>query len=85
MSNPSTRAKFRVSHVEPHFSTGANGERTHVSTTISLHAVYTGSDENKQFWKLTPSGQIGLSVVSPEVAERFTPGAEFYVDFTPAT
>lgn len=68
------RAKFRVNSIE----TDVNG------STVKMSPVTSGSDENKTFFKWTPSGDLRMGVVNPEVAEVFKPGVEFYVDFTPA-
>ena len=39
------------------------------------------TDENKQFWKWTPSGKIQFTSIN---ADRFQPGVDYYVDITPA-
>jgi hypothetical protein len=54
------------------------------SFKLSLRAVYSGSEENKAFFKATPGGQIEMSTVNPAAGTPFVPGKEFYVDFTPA-
>ena len=41
--------------------------------------VTTGSDENKQFFASTPTGSLKLGVLRND---QFTPGKEYYVDFT---
>jgi len=51
--------------------------------TIELAPVYSGSDENKQFFAATPGGSVHLYCVNPDAAAQFKPGTEFYVDFTP--
>lgn len=68
------RAKFKVESVT-HREQGAS---------IKLQPVTAGSKENEQFFKWTPYGGIDIGTVNPEAAAQFTPGAEFYVDFTPA-
>ncbi|MDE2096190.1 MAG: hypothetical protein KGL39_03020 [Patescibacteria group bacterium] len=67
-----TRAKFVCNFKSP------DGQQ------ISLSAVYTGSDENKQFFASTPGGLIQLNVLNPDAAATFEQGKEYYVDFTPA-
>jgi len=69
------RCKFRVSSVEHH----EGGNRS-----IKLMTVYGDSPENKAFFASTPSGAITVSLVKPEVAAQFEPGAEFFVDFIEA-
>jgi hypothetical protein len=68
------RAKFKVQSVTQH--EGA-------VCSIELAAVTGGSDENKSFWKWTPSATIKMQCLNPEASEQFVPGAEVYVDFTP--
>lgn len=69
------RAKFTVSQV----SKGLYGH------SVRLMPVTGGTDENRSFFKATPAGQVELSGVTEEIVELFgEPGAEFYVDFTPA-
>lgn len=63
------RAKFRVEGVTKH------GEE---HTTIRLRAVTTGSEENKKYWKYTPSGDMTMTVMSHVVAD-FKPDQEYYI------
>jgi len=42
------------------------------------------SEENKQFFASTPSGQITLSILRPEAVTWFEKGKKYYVDFTSA-
>ena len=70
------RAKFKVRRVPKFEGDGAK---------VILTAVHSGSEENKTFFKYTPSASIDLQTVNPEAAAQFTPGKEFYVDFTEAT
>jgi hypothetical protein len=68
------RAKFRVSEVA----------KTEYGSRVQLRAVTSGSEENKAFFKATPSAELNMSTINEEAAAQFAPGAEFYVDFTPA-
>lgn len=74
------RAKFYVTSVEPN---GAEKEEDQGST-VSLSPVMTGSEENENFYKWTPGGNIVLSTINKAAADQFKVGMEFYVDFTPA-
>lgn len=51
---------------------------------VKLTAVYGDSPENKAFFAATPSGNVEMAMVKPEVAAAFELGKEYYVDFTPA-
>ncbi|MDP3625003.1 MAG: hypothetical protein Q8S12_00285 [Hydrogenophaga sp.] len=68
------RAKFKVASVT---------EQEGGLKTATLHPVTSGSPENEQFFKWTPSGQIQLGTINPASAEHFVPGRQFYVDFMP--
>ena len=69
------RAKFKVVKVT---------ETEGGLKTASLQPVMGGSEENKEFFKWTPTGSIDLGAMNPVAADQFTPGKEFYVDFTAA-
>lgn len=76
------RAKFYVTEVKQsrnHYG-GQEGE---LLTTIKLAPVVGTSEENKAFFRWTPSGTIDLGTVNPTVVEQMHIGDEFYVDFTP--
>jgi len=73
------RAKFRVDSVQ---RTKHGVIETH---TIKLRAVASDSPENAEFWYWTPSGEIVLQCINPDVAAELDLGEEFYVDFTRAS
>jgi len=78
------RAKFYVSEIKKSKNNygGVDGE---LLTTVKLAPVSGNSEENKQFFRWTPSGSIDLGTVNPAVVEQFHIGDEFYVDFSPAS
>lgn len=51
---------------------------------IVLVPVTGGSDENKQFYRWTPSGKIELNTINATAAGEFEVGHSYYVDFTRA-
>ncbi|MFZ6819838.1 hypothetical protein [Undibacterium sp. Ji22W] len=69
------RAKFKVTSITE-VSGGAK--------EIKLYPVTSGSDENKEFFKYTPSGEIRLSVLNEAASKQFAVDQEFFIDFTPA-
>ena len=54
------------------------------SEEVKLVAVYSTAGENAQWAKATPQGSISMLIDNPAAIGKFTPGAEYYVDFTPA-
>lgn len=60
----------------------------HQSDVNGSHLIFTpvvdGSEENKQFFKYTPGGQIQFYVTNEAVASRFEMGKQYYVDFSQA-
>lgn len=67
------RAKFYVRSVE----------LFGYSTSVKLGVVTRGED-NKQWSAATPSGELTMNIKNELAAAQFTPGDEFFVDFTPA-
>lgn len=68
------RAKFRVESVT----------RNEHGGSVKLVPVTSGSPENEKFFHYTPWGGIDLGTVNDDALEQFTPGKEFFVDFTAA-
>lgn len=67
-----TRAKFVV----------AEKTETSYGFRVKLTAVVGGSEEDKAFFKATPSGEITLQTVTDSTALGFKIGKSYYVDFT---
>jgi len=75
----SVRAKFSVQSITktPHWDKSKGA-----LSTIKLAPVVSGSHENKEFYAVTPSGEINLSTINEKAAEYFELGKEYYIDFT---
>lgn len=69
------QAKFKVESLQVNEDGGG---------TVHLRPVTSGSDENADFYKYTPGGDITLSTINPKAMSAFELGAEYYVDFTRA-
>jgi hypothetical protein len=69
------RCKFKCITASPKIE---GDGATHSAT---FDPVYTGSDENKEFFRYTPGGHLRLDVVTQQ---HFEPGKEYYIDITPA-
>ncbi len=70
----SVRAKFVVNEKK------VEGD----NASINMLPVYSGSEENKDFFRYTPAGAISLSIVNLKAADQFIVGKSYYVDFTEA-
>lgn len=83
----SVRAKFHVTKIEqtPGSSIGEILSTVHLSPVFGASGTPKDNDENKKFFKYTPSGGMTLGTVNPKAAEYFVCGREYYIDFTDAT
>jgi hypothetical protein len=52
-----------------------------VTHGVTLRAVTSGSDENKEFFRYTPSGELKLSSLKHQPCEV---GKQYYLDITEA-
>lgn len=81
MSNPKksiskVRAKFLCDRISQ-FTSG---------TEVQMHAVHSGSEENKAFSDFTPSGEFKMHISKGKpAAELFEVGKEYYIDIIDAT
>lgn len=67
------RAKFVVDSITQHRG----------GKTVVLVPVTTGSEENKSFWKYTPTGKLEMFMnEGVEAADSFQVHQEYYIDFT---
>lgn len=70
------RAKFKCSSVT----------RFEHRKRIHLDVVQNGSEENKQFTKFTPSGNMEITIENDAPAATFFKvGKEYYLDFSAAS
>jgi len=53
-------------------------------TNITLVPVLNGSEENKQFWQYTPSGNLQMTIKNEAAEKYFELGEEYYIDFKKA-
>lgn len=77
------RAKFRVESYETRLESNKPGAIE--LRSVKLAVVYGDSEENKKYFKWTPSGQITIGMLNPEAWQQFPLGAEVYVDFSLAS
>ena len=64
-------AKFVVNSIEE-----SVGQKT-----VKLMAVYGNGEENKQWSKYTPCGNISISITNPDAYDQFSVGLEYFVNF----
>lgn len=46
---------------------------------VTLTPVVSGSEENKQFYEATPSGEFKFDTINSNALAEFEPGAEYYI------
>ncbi len=75
-------AKFKCNSVSDH--KGSDGEKAY--ETVYLSAVYSEdpAHENYSWSKLTPAGQLNLSISNPAAFGAFETGREYLVTIAPA-
>jgi hypothetical protein len=74
------KAKFICNTVSKHkFNKQDQG-----STTVILTPVTHGSEENRDFWKYTPSGNLEMHINNEAAEKYFEPGEEYYLTFEKA-
>lgn len=78
---PTVRAKFKVESYETRLS--GSGPDAQEIRSVKLSVVYGDSEENKKYFKWTPSGRIEMGMLGPEAWKAFELGKEMYVDFVP--
>lgn len=81
MGHDVVRAKFTCnSQTKRRDGSDKDGNPTYVYD-YNFSAVTGGSEENKLFWKWTPSGNVTLNTV---LDGAFEVGQEYYLDFSRA-
>lgn len=73
-----TRCKFKCTEVKK--TTAWGGDPGFLYTAV-FNVVTGDSDENKTFFKYTPSGRLEIGTYTED---RFDVGKEYFVDLTPA-
>lgn len=80
MSTPVIRCKVVVDEVNRRVNQdGSMGDEV-----VKMHAVYSGSEENKEWSKYTPSAAFSMTISNTAAQGKLSLGTEFYVDFTAA-
>lgn len=75
------RAKFKCDSVTKTVNWSGNKDEHPFLYDVKMSPVVNGSEENKNFFKWTPSGEVKLSTMKED---HFIPGKEYYLDFTEA-
>lgn len=70
------KAKFLVQSVT-HYA-GDN-----ISVTLSAAKQGPDDNDNYQFWKYTPNGELTMEISNPKAKDFFKPGEYYYLDFSP--
>jgi hypothetical protein len=51
---------------------------------ITFHAVTNGNEENRRFFKYTPTGLLQFQTINEEAAKQIIEGKSYYVDISEA-
>lgn len=75
------RAKFKVDSIKH------SGTPDQPISDVEMSPVVSSKDnaENASFWKWTPNGNIKMTCLNAQAASLFTPGREYFIDFSPAS
>lgn len=78
------RAKFRCTKKSSSTSAAGYGEPKPVDTEeVTFQAV--AGEENKEWSKWTPAGQLTMTINNPAALAQFEVGRDYFLDFTPAS
>lgn len=73
------RAKFQCVEIKQLFG-NPDG-----SAEVRLTAVYGNGEANKEWSQWTPQGNLTMLITNPAAIDQFDLGAEYFIDFTPAS
>lgn len=73
------RAKMVVTSVDDQYK---GQEDLTFSAVCKNEYDQEGSDENNTYARWTPSAQLSMSIMNPNLHGKFKVGDEFYLDFT---
>ncbi len=71
------RAKFFVKGINHLHS-------TETCVEISMSPVYSGNEDNTEWSKFTPSGELKMLITNENAVEQFELGGEYYLDISAA-
>lgn len=79
------RAKVRVTGIEPYPEEGETMQEKLIFNFPAKDGPYPadGSDEDQQFARWSPCGDLSLTVANPNLIGKFAIGDTFYLDFVP--
>lgn len=74
------RAKFNVQHIDKH----EGSETLRLSAVCADKYGENGENEDNDFARYTPFGELSMSINNPELLGKFNEGEKYYLDFTKA-
>jgi hypothetical protein len=74
------RAKFQVQEV----GYAIGGTKLSMCPVGASDYGPNGENEDNDFARYTPTGELRMFITNPEIKETFKPGDNFYIDFTRA-
>lgn len=74
------RAKFNLQSIKKY----EGGERLNFSAVCPNKFGENGENEDNDFARWTPSGELSMTVTNPDLLGVFNEGEKYYLDFTKA-
>lgn len=74
--------KFKLGGIKRVAGGGMVDGKAPVLTDLEFYPVSSGSEENKTFWKYTPSGKLEFQTVNDEAVQMLDLGKEYYIIIT---
>jgi len=74
------RAKFKIVNIQR----GETSELLKFSAVCADNYGEHGENEDNDFARYTPYGELSMSVTNPDLLGKFNEGEKYYLDFTKA-
>lgn len=82
--NPRRQTMLRCKMFVTEVLRSMNADGSCSQERVTLSAVTSNNDENKEWSKWTPAAQFSIHINNPDAMGTLAKGHEFYVDFTDA-
>ena len=79
------RAKMQIQKIEKHAGYGGSlgADVLHMVAVAAKDGYPSdGKDENNTYARFSPSATLSLTIMNPDLIDKFKPGEFYYIDFT---